>query len=89
MASHATQRVGKLIDEHAAIQTFPSMERVLDGMHKIAMADMAAEASVRKHIRELYMRHATLSTGNCCATAGALCLHSAVYAKVSKAAKLS
>ena len=39
------------------------MERVLEGMHKIAVADMVAEASVRKHIRELYIKYAVVSTG--------------------------
>ena len=46
-----------------AIQGFPNMERMLEGMHKIAVADMASEATVRKHIRDLYMRHAVVSTG--------------------------
>ena len=64
------------------------MERVLDGMHKIAVADMAAEASVRKHIRELYMRHATLSTGKCYAKAAVLRLHTSCLLKHSKAARL-
>ena len=49
-----------------ALQGFATMERLLDGIHKIAVADMVAEASVRKHIRELYMRHAVLSTGMTC-----------------------
>lgn len=43
------------------------MERVLDGVHKIAVADMVAEASVRKHMRDLYMKYAVLSTGICVA----------------------
>ena len=42
------------------------MERVLDGLHKIAVADMVAEASVRKHMRDLYMRYAVVSTGTSC-----------------------
>lgn len=42
------------------------MERVLDGVHKIAVADMVAEASVRKHMRDLYMRYAVVSTGISC-----------------------
>ena len=42
------------------------MERVLDGVHKIAVADMVAEASVRKHMRDLYMRYAVVSTGIFC-----------------------
>lgn len=42
------------------------MERVLEGIHKIAVADMVAEASVRKHIRELFMKYAVLSTGISC-----------------------
>jgi len=42
------------------------MERVLEGMHKMAVADIAAEASVRKHVRELYTRYAVVSTGNTC-----------------------
>lgn len=42
------------------------MERVLEGIHKIAVADMVAEASVRKHIRELYMKYAVVSTGTNC-----------------------
>ncbi|KAL3162429.1 hypothetical protein ABBQ32_010098 [Trebouxia sp. C0010 RCD-2024] len=41
---------------------FATMERVLEGIHKIAVADMVAEASVRKHIRELYMKYAVVST---------------------------
>lgn len=49
------------------MQGFPSMERVLEGMHKMAVADIAAEASVRKHVRELYTRYAVVSTGNTCA----------------------
>ena len=48
------------------MQGFPSMERVLEGMHKMAVADIAAEASVRKHVRELYTRYAVVSTGNTC-----------------------
>lgn len=42
------------------------MERVLEGIHKIAVADMVAEASVRKHIRDLFLKHAVLSTGISC-----------------------
>ena len=42
------------------------MERVLEGMHKMAVADIAAEASVRKHVRELYTRYAVVSTGDTC-----------------------
>lgn len=41
---------------------FATVERVLDGMHKIAVADVVADASVRKHIRELYLKHAVVST---------------------------
>lgn len=39
------------------------MERVLEGMHKIAVADISAEASVRKLIREIYITCAVVSTG--------------------------
>lgn len=49
------------------LQAFPSMERVLEGMHKIAVADISAQASVRKHIRELYAKFAVVSTGKACA----------------------
>ena len=49
------------------MQGFATMERVLDGVHKIAVADMVAEASVRKHMRDLYMKYAVLSTGICVA----------------------
>ena len=45
------------------LQAFPSMERVLEGMHKIAVADISAEASVRKLIREIYITCAVVSTG--------------------------
>lgn len=48
------------------MQGFASMERVLEGMHKMAVADIVAEASVRKHVRELYTRYAVVSTGNTC-----------------------
>ena len=48
------------------LQGFATMERVLEGIHKIAVADMVAEASVRKHIRELFMKYAVLSTGISC-----------------------
>ncbi|KAL0039173.1 hypothetical protein WJX77_010168 [Trebouxia sp. C0004] len=41
---------------------FPTMERVLEGMHKMAVADIAAEASVRKHVRDLYTKFAVVST---------------------------
>jgi hypothetical protein len=47
------------------MQGVPSVERVLEGMHKMAVADIAAEASVRKHVRELYTRYAVVSTGTC------------------------
>ena len=45
------------------MQAFPTSDRVLEGMHKIAVAEIAAEASVRRHIREEYIKHAVVSTG--------------------------
>ena len=45
------------------VQGFASTERVLDGMVKIAVAELGAEASVRRHLRELYVKHACVSTG--------------------------
>ena len=47
----------------AMMQGFPTSDRVLEGMHKIAVAEIAAEASVRRHIREEYVKHAVVSTG--------------------------
>lgn len=47
----------------AMVQAYSSSERVLDGMLKIAVAELGAEASVRRHLRELYIKHVSVSTG--------------------------
>ena len=44
-------------------QGYATTERVIDGMVKIAVAELGAEASVRRHLRELYIKHVYISTG--------------------------
>ena len=46
------------------VQDFQTSDRVLEGLHKIAVAEITAEASVRRQIREVYIKHAVVSTGS-------------------------